>query len=294
MLIAPSPLVGPTGENLEACGAWLDQGIEAWTDLDVGQPLLATIAVHEEALDAAAFGPTGLLERLVDQISSREELGGAYVVVVQGAARHPFHAQERTVSAYLRLSRRLRESGLSAVVVNFCDLAGLSCLALGATATATGPFQSLRRIALTGFEERDGGGALPTLYCHASATEYLTEDDIGAWHEKKFFHRILDRTVFSENLYEAVVNGKAIGELPDWVQSKNNVAASQAHYLVRVATEVARLSAKPLGERLRRVEDWLEMADQKQLYIKERLGVRVQGQEAPVSEWARLLEQASS
>lgn len=290
MLLAPSPLVGPGPSHLSTFDAWLESGIGAWRDLDAGQPLLATIAILDTALDEAAFGPTGLLESVVDLVSAREELGGAYVVIAQTTARHPFESQSAVVAAYLRLCKRLRECGVGIVVTNFCDLIGISCLALGATSSASGPSQSVRRLALAGFEDREGGGPLPAVYCHSSAAEFLTEDDIDAWKSKRFLRRVFDRTKYSESLYAAIAAGRPVASLPDWVQSKNNVTAAQHHYVERISTEVVRLSELPEKRRLEQVEDWLETADQNQLYLEERLNVEVKGTKAPVVEWSRLLE----
>ena len=92
-VILPSSLIVERENESQVQAEWLDAGIQAAGDLEVSQPVLATIAVHESVLNDAAFAPAGFLDTVVDQVAARDGVDGVYIVVAQdGGAKHPFES----------------------------------------------------------------------------------------------------------------------------------------------------------------------------------------------------------
>ena len=145
-VIIPAPLIAEREDEGELAGIWLDAGIRAARELDVTLPLLATVAIGEGVLNDAAFRDDGLIEGVVDHITSRGgEVDGVYIVIVQTRRpSHPFHASPEVIKAYLQLASRFRSAGLGEVIVNVADLAGLLACGVVATGFATGPSSGLR------------------------------------------------------------------------------------------------------------------------------------------------------
>src|SRR5579863_3782905 len=165
-ILLPSPLITEREDEAQVPARWLDAATEAANELEVGQPLLASVALADTALNDAAFLPAGFLDTVVDQVSSRSGLDGVYIVIAQTEMRHPFQTDARVNRAYLHLCRAFSYIDYDTIVTNFADVFGLVCLGMGATGLATGQSHALRRLALSGLEDESFGKALPHLYSH--------------------------------------------------------------------------------------------------------------------------------
>src|SRR5690606_36938109 len=118
-VILPAPLISEREDEAATLGEWLDHGLAVGEEMEVGQPLLATIAVEESVLRNNAFEDGGFLDAVVDQVASREGIEGVYIVVLQTLAEHPFTADSSVLRAYLHLCRRFRDVGYTTIIVNF-------------------------------------------------------------------------------------------------------------------------------------------------------------------------------
>ncbi len=296
-VIIPAPLIAEREDEGESAGIWLDAGIQAARELDVTLPLLATVAISEGVLNDAAFRDDGLIEGVVDHITSRGgEVDGVYIVIMQTRwPSHPFQASPEVIKAYLQLSSRFRNAGLGEVIVNFADLAGLLACGVGATGFATGPSSSLRCINIEGFLDEGGGIALPYYYSHKTAGEYLSETDLDRIVEARAFRAIVDRTKFSEALVRTLLRGGSAASVPGWAESQNNRRDAHQHFVQRMLDEGQRLAQLPtLDQRLERIRDWLDDAEAKALFVERRVGERHGpsfGRRAPVEEWANIIEE---
>ena len=288
-IILPSPLISEREDEADTQAAWLDAGLAARKDLDIGQPVLATVAVDEATLNEAAFEQNGFLDTVVDQVTSRgDDVDGAYIVVTQTHARHPFESSPIVMRAYLHLCASFAHAGLNTVFANFCDITGLLCTAVGATGFATGQSQKLRRLSLAGFDDGGGGGRnVPVLYTHKSAAELLTETDLDLIVEQKLLGRIRDITPHSQALFaELRREGGGAANLRNWAESQNNVAAAQRHLLHRIAREAQKMLKEAVPDRQESARDWLESAAANALLIRRRLGgTTLRGRFAPAEEW---------
>jgi hypothetical protein len=289
-IILPAPLIEEREDEGATVAEWLDEGVAVAEELAVAQPLLATVAISDATLNDDAFATAGFLDALVDQVTARDGLAGVYVVVAQtGGAIHPYQTNAKVNHAYLHLSKAFHTGGIETVLVNFADLFGFVCAAVGASDMATGASQSQRRLTLGAFRDEGHGVALPYFYSNRVIGEFSTEQDLGKLVAGRLLRRVADETHHSQELMEALANGGSAANLPAWAESQNNTTAAQKHFIARLALEGAKLKNAPLSKRMIIVRDWLEDADAGALYLKNRLGIGV-GRIAPAAGWLALLD----
>lgn len=290
-VILPAPLIREREEEGTALAAWLDAGLSAAAELEVGQPILATIAISDATLNEDAFSSSGFLDSLVDQVTAREGLAGVYIVVAQsGVATHSLQPSPQVRRAYLHLSKAFRAGGMQIIVLNFADVFGFVCAGVGATDIVSGHSQSTRRLNLNSFRDEQYGVAVPQFYSHRVIGEFASETDLDRLAAAKLLQRVADGTPYSEDLLETLRSGGTAAALPTWAESQNNVAAAQRHLVARLALEGAKLRKLTVAKREALVRDWLEDAEAGMLYLKKRLGTPVIGKTAPAAEWLEELD----
>lgn len=290
-IILPAPLVRDREEEGTTLAAWLDAGIGVAAELEVGQPLLATVALSDATLNEEAFGPAAFLDSLIDHVTAREGLSGVYIVVAQtGVAAHPFQLPELVRRAYLHLSKAFRRGGVEMIAVNFADVFGFVCSAVGATDVASGPSQGTRRLNLNAFRDDQYGVAVPQYYAHRVIGEFKSETDLNRLVAAKLLRRVADGTPYSEDLLEALREGRTAADLPPWAEGQNNLAAAQRHLVYRLATEGEKFRKLTLAKRETLVRDWLEDAEAGVLYLKNRLNTPAIGTAAPAASWLEQLD----
>lgn len=257
-LILPTPLIANREDEAAALGEWIDAGIAACQNLDVGQPKLATIAVDESILIDAVFEPAGFLDTVADQVTAREDVDGVYVLVVQTHARHPFLTESPVLRAYLWLCDAFSQANYRPIIVNFCGTFGQVCLAAGATDFASGPSHPTRRMSFEGFEESGGGRAVPKYYSNRTIGEYRTETDLDRIVSFDMFDVVRDATVYSEPLLAALDAGRTAASVPLWAESQNNLSESHFHFVARLFRSGAFYSRFGVAGRRTRIRGWLE------------------------------------
>lgn len=295
-VILPCPLIEDRDDQLKTQCVWLDTALDVCDHLEVPQPLVATVALSESAISEPSFKPARFLDSIVDQFSARENLSGVYIVVAQHKADHPFKTNDVCQHAYLHLCRRFAEAGSETILTNFSDVFGLVCLSAGATGTATGTSQGLRRLSLAGFQDAGGGKAYPYFYSHAAAAEYATESDLDRLRANRLHRRVRDVTKFSKPLMDALDDGRSASDVPTWAESQNNTQTAHKHFLARMKSEVGRLVSRSPKQRQTDTSDWLEQAEANHLFIQKRLdpprpplkGVRIRA-----DSWLELLDGAA-
>lgn len=274
-VILPSPLITEREDEAQRQAEWLDTGLRVCAELDVSQPILATVAVFDGVINDAAFAPAGFLDTIVDQVTARQGLDGVYIVVAQSGFEHPFSTPAKTYRAYAHLSKAFSAAGYDAVITNFADAFGLVCTAFGATAMASGQSQSLRRLSILDFKDAGGGRAIPYFYSHRVIAELATETDLDNIVARRLLKRVEDVTIYSQSLMtELAKPGPPKGSarnLPPWAESQNNLTTAHRHLVCRLATEQAKLSKLGSQPRLDAVRDWLESSTANMLFVKERL-----------------------
>lgn len=286
-IILPSPLLSEREDEAESLGRWLDAGLRVAQAIDVPQPLLATVAISEGAINDAAFDVGGFLDTIADQVTARTGFDGVYILVAQtgGSNVHPFETTSRVLRAYLRLCRTFARSGHDPVLCNYADVFGLACTAVGATIVAGGPSHKLRRMSLANYREEGGGLPLPRFYSHRVVGEFAPERDLPTIAAKRLLRRVRDITRFSEPLLEALAKGGSAATLPQWAESRNNMKAANQHFVTRLALEASALSRMSLRDRGESVRDWLEEAAATGLLLQSRIAPESPGRLAPVQRW---------
>lgn len=285
-IILPTPLIDEREDEAQAQGEWIDAGLEAAQDVDVGQPIVATVAVSEGVLNEAAFDRGGFLETIVDQVSAREGVVGAYIVVAQVQSHHPLQPPELVSRAYAYLTRAFVGCGYDFVFVNFADSFGVACAGLGASGFATGPSQSLRRLSLAGFQDDGGGTPLPHLYSHPVIGEFLPERDLSVLADKQLLAHVKDSTVHSGDLFNALERTGSAANVAAWVESRNNVTAASRHFIARMIAEGTHYARRTPEHRAARALRWLTEAAQKQaLLARELRGETIEPTYAPAATW---------
>jgi hypothetical protein len=292
-IILPSPLITEREDEAQVPAQWLDAAVEAARELEVGQPLLASVALTETVLNDSAFLPAGFLDTVVDQVSSRPGIDGVYIVIAQIDARHPFQTDARVYRAYLHLCRAFAYLNYDTILTNFADVFGLVCLGVGATGLATGQSHALRRLALSGLEDEGFGKALPHLYSHRAVAEFLSESHLGPIAATRLLRPIRDTTRYSAALMGELARGGSASNLPRWAESQNNNNEASKHFLNRIASETEDLLQGSLAEREERVRAWLEDADANRVYLERRLsdaGRGHVGRFAASGEWLQMFD----
>ena len=290
-IILPCPIIDERENEAAMAAEWLEQGIEAKDELEVGQPVLATVAIHEMTINDAAFRENGFLDTVADQIVSRDGIDGVYFLIVQNTNGHPFESSSNVWRAYLHLSDAFGQH-LDHVVVNFADLFGLVCLSGSATAVIGGNSHALRRMAFDNYLDESFGFALPHFYSNCSISESLTESDLDIVVNRRILRRVRDVTRFSRPLMRELSNGGSASNLPAWAESRNNTAESTSHFLARFVAEANRLAAEDVDERQELVQEWLEEADVNQNVITRRFSpANYRGKMAPSEDWLRVFEE---
>lgn len=293
-VILPAPLITEREDEVQLQANWLDEGLEAAEDLDITQPLLASIPVLDTVLNEAAFEEGGFLDSIADQVTARENIDGVYIVIAKSQSGHPFETEIPVLRAYAWLAQVFGAHGYDTVLANFCDVFGLVCRGLGASSFATGPSQSLRQLSLPALNDQGFGISLPHLYAHRLIGELRTEKDLDKIVKARLVRRIRDLTPYSRPLIQTLSRGGSAADLPDWAESRNNTTAAHRHFITRMVAVEQQLRAQPSEERADAVRDWLEDAEANSLYIRRRLRPeKILGRIAPAATWLNLFEETS-
>ena len=136
-IILPSPMLTEREDEASTLGKWIDESSAAIDELEVGQPVLATIAISDKALNDQAFEANGFLDTVIDQVTSRDVVDGVYIVVMQSQPSHPFDTIAPVQKAYLYLSNQFSDH-YATVIVNFADVFSFACMAAGCSGIVMG------------------------------------------------------------------------------------------------------------------------------------------------------------
>jgi hypothetical protein len=79
-----------------------------------------------------------------------------------------------------------------------------------------------------------------------------------------------DRTDASDNLFDALVSGSPVNNVPEWRESRNNVAGSIPHYVQLLNAKTEEFVRADENEKLRMTLSWLQTAESQTYYLAER------------------------
>jgi hypothetical protein len=268
-LILPGPLTSdPESDYSVECG-WIDSGLGAVRP-EWELPALATVALSDTCLTHRPPERNELLQAIVDQVAARP-VSGVYLLLHRAAPTDtPYILDGNVARSLLSLCHDFGARAGKTVLVNYVDVFGLACIAVGATGFATGPTSKARRLCFSDFASRGGGGPLPRLYSHSLLMDLLTERDLEHKLAAQRLLRLIegDETPESAALFAALRQGTPVSALPDWQERVNNVRASSAHFQVRVENatrELAEAASRPLA-----ALNWLQDAERNAAFLSRR------------------------
>jgi len=262
-VILPTPLIADPSGTIDDFLRWADLAIKLSPEVD--RPVLLAVGLSEVTV-ATHFGT------VLDQLTARPDTPGVYAFVETSRSSGRLAVNQEVARALLMTSyfvgRRLGKE----VVINFADTFGLACLAVGASAFATGYERKGRSLDFEHFEERNGGGAFPKFFSLATSANYRPERDMERIRNERLLRLLTsDRTASSASLFLALEEGRSASEVPDWRESRSNVAAARAHLIERLCSAVDELSAIPNSrDKVFWALNWLQDAERNVGYLNSR------------------------
>ncbi|MDP2859527.1 MAG: hypothetical protein Q8P50_16335 [Bacillota bacterium] len=267
-LIAPTPLATNADDQFGVQIDWLDQAAALKDNYE--QPILATVALHDYLLSPYRPADSPLLQTILDNIMV-SGLDGAYALVVQEDSDNARITEKNIAESLLYISHVVGKMGGRPAVINFADDLGLACCGTGGTAFAGGATMKQRRMCLSDFIERSGGGALPRFYSNTLIGDYYTESDLDKLRAARLTRLLrLDVTPQSEALIRALDSGSGARELPAWRQTNNNVGVAQEHRMTLLHLRAAALEQVPVEDRPDSILAWLQNAEAHSSFLEKR------------------------
>ena len=158
-IILPAPMITEQSDDLSVTLDWLDVGLAVAANEAPGMRCFATIALSDSALRGTKPRANQLLDVISDQVTARP-FGGAYLTIEQAAESGYYCTHPNTVGALLSLVARLKQGGLSTVVVAQMGMAGFLALSAGADIWSAGWYRGERRLKRDDLDDQEGR-ALP-------------------------------------------------------------------------------------------------------------------------------------
>lgn len=235
-------------------------------------PFLATIALTDQTLLNCNFDENLMLQTILDNATVMDHVEGYYILIERDSTA--IQVTEGNVArALLELSYNLGELQKKIVVINFADVFGLVCLAVGASAFGSGYTTKERRLSFSDFVPKGGGMALPKYYSNTLMCDFYSERDINKILELKLTRYISSdiQTAHSKPLIEAIVRKRAIDNVQTWKESRSNTAAAAKHRVDCLTAQVDEFSKiKDFEDRLIKMFALIQDAEAKMEYLKSR------------------------
>jgi len=261
--VLPSPLITDNPDDLDEHARWAM----------AGRAVAVRLGVH--ALQSVPILDLGLArhgERILDLVTARGDVG-VYASIATSRNSDQVPDTKLFAKMLLDLSYYAGEQQNRSVVVNFADVFGLACVAVGAKAFASGYEAKTRRLSMSAFEDtEEGGGPYPRFFSLATTSRFLPTRDMNRIRDARLlwlFDR--DETAAAGPLFAALKAGGGAEAVPQWREQRSNLSAARDHLVerltaasaeARVATDLRARTAWALG--------WLQRAEQNVAYLKTR------------------------
>jgi hypothetical protein len=142
------------------------------------------------------------------------------------------------------------------VIVNYFGSFGAVATAAGASAWASGYFQSQRRFSL----RATTGRSRPRYQSFALAGDIGVEQDLRRIQDSGLAPKLFTPTTADVALRKALADGQTSEVVPEWQYRIGNTTAAKNHYTQVVSRMGGQLAKKPHPDRVASVHDWLEKA----------------------------------
>jgi hypothetical protein len=254
-IVLAGPLTTMVDQSLQSEITWIEAGLEACDQLKVKLPVHATIAVSEDILQAPAL-KNPIIHSLSNQIATRAELAGAYIVLEQFDPSSYFWSSKDALMSLLILVDDLRRGAKKNVVINYVGTFGLVAKAVGAEIWSSGYYLTQRRFSRKGMM----GIARPRYHSLALAGDIGLKDDLDNIQKANLVDKFMTPTAADSVLRAALKKGKTSADVPEWKHGPNNCGAAQRHYLEIASDTGAKLEGMALADRSKWVHEWLRNA----------------------------------
>ncbi len=261
-IILPLPLTTVATQHFAAETEWIDAGISACKELRVTLPIYATVALSDTALRGISEPEKNpLLASITDQIASRDQLAGAYVVLEQTGQDSYVCTIRESLLSLLLVTDDLVRGASRQVIVNYAGTFGAVLAAAGASIWASGYYRSQRRLKLADFED-DVGLARPRFFAPLLAGDVGVESELQMLFDRDrgLGDRLVPSTAGAKVVRDALEAGTFPLSSPEWAYEPNNVTAAAAHYTEVVSRLGARLRSLEPPKRVELVHRWLRGA----------------------------------
>jgi hypothetical protein len=195
-LLSPTILLESfTNRSTQVAHFLAQESIEYHNSLDDAPPLLLSYVFHEPAL-----GNHDQVRELLDTISLYAASGFYFVVVrPTGSQYHQAFSAER-MAEWLLMIYSLGVRSRFQVVCGYSDFLSYPAAAAGATASATGWFNTLRQFDVKRFQPSTGGGRPKERYSSAPLLNSIFLQELTNIYDAGLIDRVLTRTPYDRVL----------------------------------------------------------------------------------------------
>lgn len=265
-ILLAGPLTTIVDQSLQPELAWIEAGLEACTKLKVKSPIFATIAISESVLQVPAL-KNPLIHSFSNQIATRPELAGAYIVLEQYDQGSYFWTSKDALMSLLVLIDDLHRGAKKKVIVNYVGTFGFVASAAGAEVWSSGYFLMQRRFSLRG----KMGIAHPRYHSLALAGDIGLKEDLARIQQSGLADKFMTPSNADAVLRAAMKRNKTSSDVPEWSYTPNNCTAAQQHYLEMASSTGAKLEKMTEADRRQWVGKWLENAVNLARMLKEKM-----------------------
>lgn len=257
-IILPTPLITIADPSFERERDWIDAGIEAALELKISERLYATVAISEAVLRNVDPFDNPLIHTISNQIASRDELSGAYIVLEQSDPNSYVWKAHDPLLCLMILTDDLCRGAKKDAIINYCGSFGAVATAAGASSWASGYSQKQRRLSLVA----KSGRSHPRYYSVALAGDIGVEHDLERIHAQArvLANQLMTPSAADAKLRGALFAGRSIDEIPEWQYKLGNTPAAKRHYMEVVASFGAKLDSLSRSARVKEINRWLTEA----------------------------------
>lgn len=270
-LIIPTPLAIAREDQFSEQLKWLQ--LASAFSAEYKEPFLATIALSDETLLNCKFEDNVMLQTILDNAAVMSHIDGYYIVVERDA--NSVQITEINIArALLELTYNLGYCQEKEVVINFADVFGLICIAVGASAFGGGYTTKERRLNFGDFVERNGGMSLPKYYSSNLLGDFYSERDLNKIVDLRLLRYITsDITTSHSNLLINGLKSKVpVKSIAAWKETRSNTGAAAKHRVDCLAEQTKQLMyINDIEDRIGMIFTLIQEAESRMEYLKSRL-----------------------
>lgn len=228
-IIIPTPHICSPSDDLSTFVKWLDIGLSMVQNSS--KQTLLSVSVSD-LCEIEQF------EMILAHLKSRDNLKGIYLSLENSRSDKIGPEGINIAKFLLDVSYLLGHRENLDVFINHADIFGYACLAIGATAFASGYESKTKRLKHALYDDNKGGGrAFPRFFSYKTGRSYRVKNDLNKIRDSRLLHIFEeDITSESEPLLMALNSGKEADDVPTWRESPNNITSARRHLVERLVS----------------------------------------------------------